>query len=233
MAYTGDAGLNTAKKCLDGTMLEILKEITNWIMDCDDKTPRILWLYGQAGRGKSAIAHTITLWAQDLGVFGSCFCFARDRWAEWREGKILTTITCDLADRDPAFWRALSNVVSNNSSLKTTSDVLQQWKCFILDPLSEINREMAGNVVVVVDALDESGPPLSREDILHLLTSPKAAQLPFRILLTSRALPDIDHSLRAASHVKATSLDDVPLQLVERDIGLYVVLCWAQPQALS
>ncbi|KIK14326.1 hypothetical protein PISMIDRAFT_67605, partial [Pisolithus microcarpus 441] len=222
MAYADDAGLNTTKKCLDGTRSEILEDITSWITDRDDKAPGILWLHGQAGRGKSAIAHTIALRAQGLGLLGSCFCFARDRQVEKREGKILTTIARDLADRDPAYRRALSNVVSNNSYLKVTSDVLQQWKRFILDPLSEINGEMFGNVVVVIDALDESGPPSSREDILHLLTSPEASQLPFRILLTSRALPDIERYLRAASHVKAISLDDVPLQLVERDVGLYV-----------
>ncbi|KAI6137506.1 hypothetical protein EDD17DRAFT_1747892 [Pisolithus thermaeus] len=222
MAYAGDAGLNTTKKCLDGTRSEILNEITNWATDCDDKAPRILWLHGQAGRGKSAIAHTIASWAKDLGVLGSCFCFARDRQAERREGKILTTIARDLADRNPAFRRALSNIVSNDSSLKTTSDVLQQWKRFILDPLSEINGEMAGNIVVVIDAFDESGLPSSRKEILCLLASPEAAQLPFRILLTSRALPVIKNHLGATSHVKATSLDDVPLDLAERDIGLYV-----------
>ncbi|KIK18248.1 hypothetical protein PISMIDRAFT_109856 [Pisolithus microcarpus 441] len=92
------------KKCLDGTRSEILEEITNWITDCDDKAPRILWLHGQAGRGKSAIAHMIALWAQGLGLLGSCFCFARDRQVEKREGKILTTIAHDLADHDPAFW---------------------------------------------------------------------------------------------------------------------------------
>ncbi|KAI6158930.1 hypothetical protein EDD17DRAFT_1899110, partial [Pisolithus thermaeus] len=229
MAYAGDAGLNTTKKCLDGTRSEILNEITNWATDCDDKASRILWLHGQAGRGKSAIAHTIASWAKDLGVLGSCFCFARDRQAERREGKILTTIARDIADRNPAFRRALSNIVSNDNSLKTTSDVLQQWKRFILDPLSEINGEMVGNVVVVIDALDESGPPSSREHILGLLTSPEAERLPFRILLMSRALPDIKDYLGAASHVKATSLDDVSLEhrgteiqnIVKKSNGLF------------
>ncbi|KIK11385.1 hypothetical protein PISMIDRAFT_122788 [Pisolithus microcarpus 441] len=103
MAYANDAGLNTTKKCLDGTRLEILEGITNWITDRDNKAPCILWLHGQARRGKSAIAHTIALRAQGLGLLGSCFCFARDRQVEKREGKILTTIARDLADRDPAF----------------------------------------------------------------------------------------------------------------------------------
>ncbi|KIN93504.1 hypothetical protein M404DRAFT_1008886, partial [Pisolithus tinctorius Marx 270] len=224
MAYAAGAGLNTTKKCLDGTRTEILKDIIDWITTSDVNAPRILWLHGQPGRGKSAIAHTIASWIEDVKAPGTCFCFARDRQAERREEKILTTIARDLADRDPAFRRALSNVVSNNHSLKTTCDVLQQWKRFILEPLSKINGEIVGNVVVVIDALDESGPETSRRDILNLLKSSEAAHLPanFRILLTSRPLPDIERIMRDVPHVKATSLDDVRLELVERDIKLYV-----------
>ncbi|KIK17764.1 hypothetical protein PISMIDRAFT_14851 [Pisolithus microcarpus 441] len=224
MAYAAGAGLNTTKKCLDGTRREILKDITHWITSRDVNAPRILWLHGQAGRGKSAIAHTIGSLIQDMGAPGACFCFAHDRQSERREEKILTTIARDLADREPAFRRALSNVVSNNLALKTTCDVVQQWKQFILQPLSKISGEIVGNVVVIIDALDESGPDTSRRDILRLLTSADAAGLPtnFRILLTSRPLPDIVRAMAAATHIKATSLDDIPWELVERDIKLFV-----------
>ncbi|KIN98754.1 hypothetical protein M404DRAFT_827906, partial [Pisolithus tinctorius Marx 270] len=224
MAYATGAGLNTTKKCLDGTRTEILKDITDWITTCNANAPRILWLHGQAGRGKSAIAHTIASWIEDVGAPGACFCFARDRQAERREEKILTTIARDLADRDAAFRRALSNVVSNNHALKATCDVVQQWKRFILEPLSKINGEIVGNVVVIIDALDESGPEKSRKDILSLLKSSEAAHLPanFRILLTSRPLPDIARVMRDVPHVKAISLDDIRQELVEHDIRLYV-----------
>ncbi|KIO00851.1 hypothetical protein M404DRAFT_753719, partial [Pisolithus tinctorius Marx 270] len=224
MAYAAGAGLNTTKKCLDGTRTEILKDITDWITTCDVNAPRILWLQGQAGRGKSAIAHTIASWIEDVGAPGACFCFARDRQAERREERVLTTIARDLADRDQAFRRALSNVVSNNHALKTTCDVVQQWKRFILEPLSKINGEIVGNVVVIIDALDESGPEKSRKDILSLLKSSEAAHLPanFRILLTSRPLPDIARAMRDVPHVKAISLDDIRQELVEHDIRLYV-----------
>ncbi|KIK16407.1 hypothetical protein PISMIDRAFT_53575, partial [Pisolithus microcarpus 441] len=107
-------------KCLDGTRTEILKDIIHWVTSCDVNAPRILWLHGQAGRGKSAIAHTIGSLIQDMGAPGACFCFARDRQSERREEKILTTIARDLADREPAYRRALSNIVSKNLALKTT-----------------------------------------------------------------------------------------------------------------
>ncbi|KIO10747.1 hypothetical protein M404DRAFT_78784, partial [Pisolithus tinctorius Marx 270] len=224
MAYAGGAGLNTTKKCLDGTRKEILQEIINWINDPDVGAPRILWLHGQAGRGKSAIAHTIASWFKDVGGFGSCFCFARDRQDEHREEKILTTIARDLADRDPSFRRALADAVSRDHSLKTTPDVMRQWQQLILEPLSKVDGEIVGNVVVVIDALDESGSVKSRKHILSLLSSTAAARLPsnFRILLTSRPLRDINHVLGATQHVKATSLDDISPVSAEQDIRLYV-----------
>ncbi|KIK23000.1 hypothetical protein PISMIDRAFT_101278, partial [Pisolithus microcarpus 441] len=224
MAYAGGAGLNTTKKCLDGTRTEILRDIMNWVNDPNLDAPRILWLHGQAGRGKSAIAHTIASWVKDVGGLGSCFCFARDRQAEHREEKILMTIARDLAGRDQSFRRALADALSKDHTLKTTPDVMQQWQQLILGPLSKVNGAIVGNVVVVIDALDESGPDTSREHILSLLTSPEAAQLPsnFRILLTSRPLADITRALSTIVHVKAISLDDISTLSAEHDVQLYV-----------
>ncbi|KIN97457.1 hypothetical protein M404DRAFT_895555 [Pisolithus tinctorius Marx 270] len=224
MAYAAGAGLDTSKICLDGTRTEILRRIIDWITDPRPNAPRIMWLQGQAGRGKSVIAHTIAAWIKDTGGLGSCFCFARDRLSEHREEKILTTIARDLADRDPSFRRALADVVSKDYSLKTTRDVSQQWQRLLLKPLSRVNGVIVGNVVMVIDALDESGPETSRSRILPLLASQEAAHLPpnFRILLTSRLLPDIEEAFTGCQHLTVTCLDEVPLETAEHDIHLFV-----------
>ena len=218
MEYAKGAGPDTRKKCLDGTRVEILKEIVDWINDPDVNVPRIFWLHGQAGRGKSAIAHTIALQYKDSGGLCSCFCFARDRTPERQEEKMLSTIVRDLANRDPAFRRALVRAIKEDNTLKATPDVIQQWEK-LLKPLSKVSDGRVGSVVVVIDALDESGFDASRKHILEVLT--EAASLPptFRILLTSRPLGDIMGALRGAQHVKAVSLDKVS---AENDIRMYV-----------
>ena len=224
MAYAGGTGHDMTKKCLDGTRTEVLREVVDWIHDPDVNVPRILWLHGQAGKGKSAIAHTIALWFKNSGGLGSCFCFARDRQAERREEKMLTTISRDLADHDPTFRRALAGVLANNHSLMATPDIIQQWEKLIVAPLSQVSSKIAGNIVIVVDALDESGPELSRGHILSVLGSPQTAKLPsnFRLLVTSRPLPDIQAVLSGPRHVKVVSLDDVPVAFTKRDIRLFV-----------
>ncbi|KIO00016.1 hypothetical protein M404DRAFT_153539, partial [Pisolithus tinctorius Marx 270] len=155
LARARGAGPNWTKRCLDGTRTEVLMEIIDWIYDTDENVPRILWLRGRAGKGKSAIAHTIALWFKNVGGVGSCFCFSRDWQAEHLEEKIFRTIACDLAERDPAFRRALVGALATDESLKTTSDAALQWQKLILEPLCEVSGHMVGNVVIVVDALDE------------------------------------------------------------------------------
>ncbi|KIM56284.1 hypothetical protein SCLCIDRAFT_245909, partial [Scleroderma citrinum Foug A] len=211
------------KKCLDGTRTEILNEILDWINDTDTATPPILWLHGQAGRGKSAIAHTIALQAQKLGIFGSFFCFSRARQHEGLHVKLFMTIARDLADRDLRLRPILARVIANDHSLRDTASIADQWEKFILGPLSQLEGAISRNVVVVIDALDESGAEATRRGILRILAA-RDAKLPanIRIVLTSRPIMDIRQALLDRQHVQTRSLDDIEAGSVTRDITHYI-----------
>ena len=216
-------GLNEAKKCLDGTRTEILNEIVDWINNKDAATPRIFWLHGQAGKGKSAIAHTIALHAQNVSMLGSCFCFSRVRQHEGLHRKLFPTIAHDLASRDLRVRRLLNEVVSKDYSSKKRPTIVEEWEKLLVKPLSQLEGSFTGNVVVVIDALDESGTVHTREAILHVLTA-CVAELPanVRILLTSRPLLDIGKALNANRHILARSLDDIDSESTIHDIHVYV-----------
>ena len=222
LACAGSVGLNQHKQCLDGTRIEILNEIFDWINNPYPATPRIFWLHGQAGRGKSAIAHTVAFWARNLGRLGSCFCFSRVRQQEGLHKKLFPTVARGLADRDLHFRLILAGVIANNHASRGTEDIGEQWKKFIIEPLSEL-PELTHNVVVVIDALDESGVDTTREDILDLLAS-HGADLPrnIRILLTSRPLADIRNALDTKEHIHARCLDTLDAKSTTRDITLYI-----------
>src|ERR1700692_4796052 len=111
MIYAGGAGLDTTKQCLSVTRTDVLSQITEWINSSGDSVPRVMWLSGPAGKGKSAIAHTIANWFNETGGLGSCFCFDRHREADRRHEKIFSAIARDLADRDPGMKRALADAV--------------------------------------------------------------------------------------------------------------------------
>ncbi|KAL4072551.1 hypothetical protein V8B97DRAFT_312171 [Scleroderma yunnanense] len=223
LAYAGGVGLNQTKKCLDGTRTEILNEIVDWINNTDATAPRIFWLHGQAGRGKSAIAHTIALRAKNLGNFGSCFCFTRVRHHEGLHTKLFTTIARDLADRDVRFRLLLAGIIAYERELRDTEDIVTQWQKCILEPLAQLGGLLTRNVVVVIDALDESGVDTTREGILDIFAT-HGAELPgnIRILLTSRPLADIREALHSKQHILSRCLDDVHPESATRDITLYI-----------
>ncbi|KIM50830.1 hypothetical protein SCLCIDRAFT_33957 [Scleroderma citrinum Foug A] len=217
-------GVDTRKLCAEGRRTDILKEITDWIDDPTPTAPRIFWLYGQVGEDNSAIAHTIAWHMRNCGELGSCFSFARDRRSERLHEKVLSTIARDLAAWDLRLKPILADALALDPSLGSTPDVMQQWQKLILEPLSRLKSAMVGNVVVVIDALDESGDDTTRQHILRLLTSPEADKLPsnLRILLTSRPEVDIRRGLNSACHIKSRSLDEIPTQFMARNVRLSV-----------
>ncbi|KAH7902972.1 hypothetical protein BJ138DRAFT_973115, partial [Hygrophoropsis aurantiaca] len=57
-AAFNSANRSSPPRCLPGTRLDILKEISDWV-DQPTDTGSIFWVYGGAGIGKSAIAQTV------------------------------------------------------------------------------------------------------------------------------------------------------------------------------
>ena len=68
MRYAEGARYDARKGCLPGTRKEVIDEISNWVNNDSDDTPRIFFLTGFAGAGKSAIAHAVAHLFDGLGV---------------------------------------------------------------------------------------------------------------------------------------------------------------------
>src|SRR5882757_7107163 len=223
MEYASGAGMNTTKRCFPGTREDILSEIKSWISSTGEDVPRVLWLSGTAGKGKSAIAHTIANWSSEVGCLGACFCFDRTRVADRRHEKIFTTIARDLADCNPAVRRALADVVHDNNELRHSADITRQWRELLVGPIRVASTDVDAPVLIVIDALDESGDRKSREQILRLLAS-QLNDLPanFRVIITSRPLDDIHKSLQTASHIRHLSIDAISPESTSSDIERYV-----------
>jgi hypothetical protein len=88
-----------------------------------------------------------------------------------------------------------------------------------------------GPVVIVIDALDESGAAKTRSDLLRILSGklqncgiPQITELPknFRLIVTSRPLRDIQKAFAGAQHIRSISMDDIRPEVAERDIYAYV-----------
>ncbi|KAG1894324.1 uncharacterized protein F5891DRAFT_961705, partial [Suillus fuscotomentosus] len=212
------------------TRTDILSNIVGWINDGRNDVPRVLWLSGPAGTGKSAIAHTIAGSFIRVGPLGSCYYF--DRNTNDRYQKVFTTIARDLADRHPEMRRVLADAVKNETALKTTANVVQQWQKFLVGPLRKLSESPMGPVVIVIDALDESGEAMeTRSDLLRIFSGKfqnpavtRITELPknFRFIVISRPLCDIQNSFASAQHIRRIRLNGIPPEVAEHDICAYV-----------
>lgn len=219
MYYARGAGLNSEKECLPGTRTQALDEITEWINRVDDER-RVYILHGAAGTGKSAIAHTIAGRFQKLGRLGSCFCFDCNFRSERRTNTIFSTISRNLADLDSRFKERLWQGIHADRGIRTSSDLKVQWENFILNPVKELM--IAGPVVIVIDALDESGDVFSRLRLLEFL-SKHLTELPsnFRIFITSRSEKDIVDAFEGEPRVICTQADQFSSS-TKQDIISYI-----------
>ncbi|CAA7265501.1 unnamed protein product [Cyclocybe aegerita] len=95
------------KRCLPGTRTKFLDYIVNWANDPESE--RALILFGQAGTGKSAIAHEVAHRFDDMHRLSSSFIFRR---AEGSKPYLLfTTLTLDLSDRSKQHWGKSSRMI--------------------------------------------------------------------------------------------------------------------------
>ena len=196
--------------CLSGTRVAFLDFIINWVNNPDSE--RGLVLFGQAGTGKSSIAHEIARRFDKMNRLTSSFIFIRRKEPSERTAHhLFTTLARDLADRYPSFKIALGRVVKNNTTLRVrTRDYLPLFEQLILGPLKDL--QIAGPILVVIDALDESGDTTSGNG-LHAFLAKNLIRLPsnFRVVITSRPEHDIMTELVEAQSVKIKYMNDTEL----------------------
>ncbi|KAF8260405.1 hypothetical protein EI94DRAFT_904934 [Lactarius quietus] len=147
------------KGCLSGTRTAFLDFIVDWVND--PASERCLILFGQAGTGKSSIAHEIARRFNNMHRLTSSFIFLRKEQSKREAYHLFTTLARDLSDRYPSFKDALGRVVKDNSSLRVgTRDYETLFQSLILEPLEDLH--IVGPILVVIDALDESGNATGR-----------------------------------------------------------------------
>ena len=199
------------KGCLVGTRVAFLDFIVKWVDDPNPNSERGLVLFGQAGTGKSSIAHEIARRFDKMHRLTSSFIFLRREQSVRKAYHLFTTLARDLADRYPSFKIALGNVVKDNTALRVGArDYHTLFESLILEPLTYLH--IVGPILVVIDALDESGDATGRIG-LHTFLGENIKRLPsnFRVVITSRPEHAIVSALARAPSVKIKYMNDTEL----------------------
>jgi len=190
----------------------------------DPTSERSLVLFGQAGTGKSSIAHEIARRFDKMHRLTSSFIFLRKEQSKREAYHLFTTLARDLSDRYPSFKTALGRVVKDNSSLRAgTRDYGTLFESLILEPLKDLH--IVGPILVVIDALDESGDVTGRNG-LHEFLAKNLSRLPsnFRLLITSRPEDGVESSFVGAPSVSIKYMNDLKLAAKTDDDILTLLL---------
>jgi hypothetical protein len=208
--------LGDKNRCLPGTREDFLEHIVNWVENPESE--RGLVLLGHAGTGKSSIAHEVAC-RYETKHLGSYFAFLRARDEAYL---LFTTLARDLSLRNSSFKLSLGRVVKENPSLYGTRDYRTLFERLLLEPLK--NVELHDPILIVIDALDESGDAIGK-DGLHVFLAQHIFDLPrqFRILITSRPEDGVEAAFANASSIDTIYMDDVKLAVkTEQDICAYL-----------
>ena len=223
MPYARGARYAEEKGCLLGTREYLIREICDILNNPAEDAPRVCLLTGVAGSGKSAVAHSIARLFEEQKRLGSSYCFSSSNVAERNPGNLFSTIARDLSDHDLQYKSALWKIIKDDRALRTSMSPVEQVKRLIIKPSEHLH--VVGPLVIVIDALDESGDPAGRKQLMQAITLQfDQNMLPtnIRFLITTRPENDILAAFSRGSYLVHKQIGDIPDQIVDRDIERFI-----------
>jgi hypothetical protein len=190
----------------------------SWILGCDSylhwrQNPGShLWLHGKAGSGKTVLCSTVI---QNLGTYDKTtrdvimayFYFSFSEANKQNFDNLLASLVTQLCNSQPPF-KHLEKVYDKQ---------IKPSRTLLIETLS-IACKQYGEVVIVLDALDELPEGNERRDVLAYLAELKRTVTNVKTIVSSRNLADIGESVISYGAVPLP----IDLAQVNEDIRLYV-----------
>ncbi|KAJ7122229.1 hypothetical protein C8R44DRAFT_164164, partial [Mycena epipterygia] len=175
-----------------------------------DEGPGVMWLYGPAGAGKSAVAQTMAERWATADELAAAFFFAR-----WRVGgssgkSLFSTIAYQLAMHIRQLREPIGLAVEADPAICDKA-LEEQARTLIANPLKGLDTEADRPYLVIIDGLDECDSKAMQSRIIHTIFQMLAdSNLPLRFLVCSRPEPHIREtfdSLPLDAHFRRLVLD--------------------------
>lgn len=213
-------------KCFPGTREVYIQNIVDWASGgWVSLQARVLWMWGAAGVGKSAVAQASAERLKDLGQLGASFFFFRPN--EWNDpDKVFLTIAYQLATRFSNYRKLLDAIILQDHLVLEKSMYDQFWE-LLVKPLGELSARGQGvdtNAVIVIDGLDECRSMASQTKIIELVvTSIHQQTTPFMWAIFSRREPHIASAFSSELAAAVSLQLTLPISRdVNSDIELYL-----------
>ena len=156
--------------CLEGTRMQHIDDITAWTTRINQSSQhRLLWIWGPAGVGKSAIAKSCAEKTAEKGRLGASFFFSHTQHVDDPK-RFFTTIAHQLVQKVDDYRRVLGSRIQHNQDLHTKGlDV--QFHELIIAPFLELAERKMGvqDKMVIIDGLDECNGDSAQSKIMELV----------------------------------------------------------------
>ncbi|KAG9126262.1 hypothetical protein FRC07_004185 [Ceratobasidium sp. 392] len=190
------AGYDPSRRCIANTRMKIIDELTAWAQNAD-AGPRLAWVHGLAGLGKSSIATSVCMRLSGLDVLASSFFCKRDSPDRRNPRQVLATIIFGLALRWEAYRDAVVGVIGRDLELHT-KHIQPLYDTLVSGPHKSLAgaKRPTSDLVIVVDALDECDAAATRRQLLVCLQGMAQLEPWLKIIVTSRPDEDIREFFR-------------------------------------
>jgi hypothetical protein len=217
-------------KCHPHTREAVVQKIMNWVKDAD-KVALILWLYGPAGAGKSAIAQTIAELLEEAGLLAAAFFFSRNAAGRDDKTPLVATLVYQLIISIPEIRPHVLEALEQDPALFSRS-IEAQIQVLIVKPLNAVATDetlapilLSRPRLIILDGLDECRTTSSQTHILNALsTAIKHLHLPLCFLIASRPEQHIREVFNDQNGIGSLSfsivLDDT--YKPDHDIGIFL-----------
>ncbi|KAJ7614781.1 hypothetical protein FB45DRAFT_1064466 [Roridomyces roridus] len=207
-------------RCHPQTRKTVFEIILAWLNNTH-MGPKILWLNGDAGCGKSAVSQTVAEYCAQSGQLGATFFFSHWR-GDLSNGRLLfPTIAYKLANLIPALRAPISQAIQSDISILTRSLEVQVQK-LIVEPFRSVPPPPAP-ILIVIDALDACTGDEMQHRILTLLARLLIVhRLPLCLLISSRPLSHLTATFDTPAFLKLSTR--LPLDVFSSDTDVRTFL---------
>ena len=205
-------------KCYPDTRVAVLTKIMDWIIGRIACAAYIMWLFGPAGAGKSAIAQTIAEMCHDRGILLVSFFFSRSDPKQNNVKPLAPSLAYQIAVNIPQVKSMIEGIVAHNPAIFQSSFKVQ-FNTLIMEPLirvfeTQIIFYTRMPYLVIIDGLDECTDVNIQRHILDTIANALSRfrhRVPVMFLVSSRAERDISLTFSTPAFQGITSriaLDD-------------------------
>ncbi|EIW79053.1 hypothetical protein CONPUDRAFT_166885 [Coniophora puteana RWD-64-598 SS2] len=198
-------------RCLPGTRVDLLNTLSQ---AAEEPDPKLIWLCGDSGSGKSAVAHSIAECMREKDVLAGTFFFSRTNLKCNNTHYLFPTIAYQLGLLHPRARDIVVKAIKEDPALLSIAKSRRdQFEKLVVAPLRQLRYSWKKGKVIVLDAFEEGTAVEEVKPLVdQFLSLLRDELIPVsHIILTSRPYAHIDAVMRdgdLSRDVRVVRLDE-------------------------